>query len=122
MTDTITMPEVTDRDVMFAGRAMELLPKWEDLTREEQNCNGPFCEAAEALFFSGGTLAEHGIFPKPGVELRYVMRYLRATMPSFSPKHEHKIGGVGHMLAKWCDHAPAKRHVTAKQGRKRGRK
>ena len=116
MFDTITMPEVTNHDVMYAERAMELLPKWEELTPDEQKGRGPFCEAVQSLFFSGGTLAEHGIFPKPGVELRDVMRYLHATMPSFSPRHEHKIGGVGHMLAKWCDHNPSARH-----GRGRGK-
>lgn len=118
MTEAIMVPEVGNRDIMFPSRALELLPKWEELTREEQSMSGPFCHAAAALFHGGGTLAQQGLFPKPGVDLDKVMRFLRATLPDWGPKHEHKIGGVGQMLAKWCDHKPAARHAKTK-GRRR---
>ena len=98
------VPAVSDLDCAFPCRWRELLPPWGDLTKEEQNQRGPFCEAVQSLFFKGGKLSDFGITPKPGIELLSVMRYLRATMGDFGPEHEHKIGGIGHMLAKWCDH------------------
>lgn len=110
MSDTIDIPEVTDAEIAFPCQYQRLLPKWEDLTDEEKHLRGPFCEALSKLFFSGGKLADHGITPKPGVELTKVMRYVRATLGDWGPKHEHKIGGIAHMLAKWCDaKSPPKR-------------
>lgn len=103
-----SIPEVSDLDCAFQGRWRELLPKWADLTDEEKRGNGPFCDAVSSIFFSGGKLADHGIHIKDGVDGVKVHRYLRATLGDFGPSHEHKIGGIAHMLAKWCDYRPAK--------------
>lgn len=100
------IPEVSDMDCAFQGRWRELLPKWEELTSEEKNQRGPFCEALNLIFFSGGKLADHGITVKPGFDANKVHRYIRATLGDFGPSHEHKIGGIAHMLAKWCNHRP----------------
>ena len=100
--DMPPVPEVDDIDCAFPSRWRDLLPKWEDLTKDERALRGPYCEALSSLFFSGGKLSDHGIIPKPGVELTKVMRYIRATLGDFGPPHEHKIGGIAHMLAKWC--------------------
>lgn len=96
-------PLVSDIDCAFPTRWRELLPPWGDLTEAEKRGNGPYCDALQSLFFRGGRLSDHGIVPKPGVELKRVMRYIQATLGDFGPKHEHKIGGIAHMLAKWCD-------------------
>jgi len=103
--ETIPIPEVSDADVMFLmhGNAMNLLPKYEDLSKDEQQCNGLYCDAASNLFFSGGRLSDYGIRPRKGADPRKLYRWLKATLPDFTPSHEHKIGGVGHMLAKWCE-------------------
>lgn len=103
------VPEVSDLDTAFQGRWRELLPKYDDLTPDEKNGRGPFCDALNSLFFSGGKLSDHGITPKPGIELGKVMRYIRATLGDFGPSHEHKIGGIAHMLAQWCDIKPKER-------------
>jgi len=99
-------PLVTDIDMAFPCRYRELLPKWEDLTEDEQAMHGPFCNALSGLFFKGGKLADHGIAVRDGIDKDKVMRYIRATLGDFGPKHEHKIGGIAHMLAKWCDTIP----------------
>lgn len=104
-----SIPEVTDADCAFPTRWQTLLPKWEDLTKDEKACRGPFCDAISRVFFSGGKLADHGITFKDGVDSRKVHRYLRATMGDFGPSHEHKIGGIAHMLAQWCDINPTKK-------------
>lgn len=98
------IPNVDGIDCAFPSRWQELLPKWEELTDEEKRGRGPFCDALNSLFFSGGRLADHGIVPKPGVDLGRVMAYIRATLGDFGPKHEHKIGGIAHNLKKWCDY------------------
>ena len=103
------IPDVSDLDCAFPTRWRELLPPMNDLTHDERQARGPFCDALSSLFFSGGKLSDHGIAPKPGVDMVKVMRYIRATLGDFGPSHEHKIGGIAHALAKWCDIRPSKR-------------
>jgi hypothetical protein len=98
------VPEVDDLDCAFPTRWRELLPKWDDLTDEEKRCRGPFCEALQRIFFSGGKLDGHGITVKAEFDSVKVHRYIRATLGDFGPSHEHKIGGIAHMLKKWCSH------------------
>ena len=103
------IPEVSDADCAFQGRWRELLPKYEDLTKQEQSGRGDaFCDALQSLFFKGGKLADHGITMKPGVDGTKVMRYIQATLGDFGPSHEHKIGGIAHMLKQWCHINPPK--------------
>ncbi len=97
------IPEVSDLDCAFQGRWRELLPPEGDLTPDEWSLRNPFCEALSSLFFRGGRLADHGITPKPGTDMAKVTRYVLATLGDFGPKHEYKIGGIAHALAKWCD-------------------
>jgi hypothetical protein len=98
------IPEVSDLDVAFPARWRELLPAPEELTQEDNNWNDPFHRAVSSLFSKGGTLEEFGIYPKPGYDVRKVMRYIKATLGDWGPKHEHKIGGIAHMLRIWCDY------------------
>lgn len=98
MSETIEIP-----DCVFPTKWRELLPKWEDLTDEEKRCQGPYCRALQSLFFRGVRLSDHNIYVKPGIDESKVHRYIRATLGDFGPKHEHKIGGIAHMLAKWCE-------------------
>ena len=105
----VDIPDVSDMECAFPTRWRELLPPMIDLTPDERQGRGPFCDALSSLFFSGGKLADHGITPKPGVELGNVMRYIRATLGDSGPSHEHKIGGIAHALAKWCNITPSKR-------------
>lgn len=106
------IPEVTDADCAFPTRWRQLLPKWDDLSDEEKRYRGPFCDAVSSIFFKGGKLADHGIIVKPGVDSVKVHRYIRATLGDFGPSHEHKIGGIAHMLKKWCDYDPSKKRET----------
>lgn len=98
------IPEVSDADIAFPSRWRELLPPYNQLSKEDHNFNDPFHDAVSSLFFSGGRLSDYGIFPKEGNDLKKIMRYMRATLGDWGPKHEHKIGGIAHMLRKWCDY------------------
>lgn len=72
MTDTIEVPEVTDLDYAFPSRWRKLLPKWQDLTADEQGMRGPYCDALNRLFARGGKFADY-FTPKPGVDAKKVM-------------------------------------------------
>lgn len=101
--DCSPVPEATDVEMAFPSQHEKLLPKWEDLTDEERSNSTVFCKAAQSLFFNGGKLEDFGVRIREGIEPTKVYRYLRATLPDWGPSHEHKVGGVGHMLAKWCE-------------------
>ncbi len=104
--DPFEVPDVSDLDLAFPTRYKELLPPAEDITEEEWHGQTIYCKAAEGLFFGGGALTDYGIRVKTQVDPTKVYRYLRATLGDLGPKHEHKIGGVGHMLARWCEPIP----------------
>lgn len=55
-----------------------------------------------ALFFSGGSLAQHGLrWKEPYRE--HGMATLRGLMCSFAPPHESKEGTVALALHHWCE-------------------
>ena len=98
-----TPPKLTDADAAFGVRNWrQYLPPWTALTKDEQQGRGPWCEAVSNLFFNGGKLVDHGITIKPDINRTDVHRYMRAMLQDFGPPHEHKIGGIAHMLKKWC--------------------
>lgn len=97
------IPEVTDADMAFPCRHNELLPAWKELTEEQKRNRDPFSEALQSLFFNGGKLSDHGIRMKDGVDGTKVNRFIQATLGDWGPKHEHKIGGIAHCLADWCE-------------------
>lgn len=96
------IPEVSAMDCAFQGRWRQLLPPESELTEDEKRMRGPFCEALSSIFFRGGRLSDHGISPKPGIDMDKVTRYVRATLGDFGPSHEYKIGGIAHALSQWC--------------------
>lgn len=98
-------PEVNDADTIFPTRFYQLCPAWDQLTEDEKKGRGYLCEGLARLFFEGGTLESVGIKVRDGVDKARVLRFIRATLGDWSPSHEHKIGGIAHMLAKWCEPA-----------------
>lgn len=98
------IPGVTGLDLIACDRWEELLPPYESLTKEDRDWNDPFHHAVSSLFYKGGSLKQYNIVPKDPNNLGKIMAYIRATLGDFGPKHEHKIGGITHMLRKWCNH------------------
>lgn len=98
-----TPPKLTDADASWGVHNWrQYLPPWASLTKDEQQGRGPWCDAVSSLFFNGGKLADHGITVKPDINSADVHRYMKAMLQDWSPPHEHKIGGIAHMLKKWC--------------------
>lgn len=62
-----------------------------------------FVDAFDALFFRGGSLADHGLKLKAGIDRAAAMTAIRAWMGSFDPKHEHKTATVAWALSEWCE-------------------
>lgn len=92
-------------DVELAFSTERLLPAWEDVPEAFRRGN-VFTQLADAIF-SGAPLPEVSIafregFTDPAAP-EALNRCVRAHLQSWSPKHEHKIAGVGLMISCVCD-------------------
>jgi hypothetical protein len=108
----LPIPEIKDVDVAFGN--IDHLPKREDLPedfrRNWHRESQPFCRAISQWFYKGATF-ENGkltidgvtFAPKEGVDAGKALRAIKAVMGSWSPQHEHKIGGCGFMLSEWFE-------------------
>lgn len=107
MSDTATIPafpvpELSERDAAFGADRKHYI-SYRDLPKEFATMRHPMCKVADALFFDGGKLADHGIRFKADVDPKKAMLAIRSLLCSFAPKHEEKIGTVGIALANWCE-------------------
>ncbi|MBA1280462.1 MULTISPECIES: hypothetical protein [Pseudomonadaceae] len=90
---TVTKPEL-------AFGTMRLLPQWEDIPEEFKRGN-IYTELASAIFY-GTPMPPCDIELNEGVEANALNKCVRAHLQSWGPKHEHKIAGVGFMIASAC--------------------
>lgn len=98
MSYTVTpadMASISDAEVTFG--TMRLLPAWQDIPQDFGRGNR-YTELASALF-NGSELPNWEIEMKEGFDPQVLNRAVRAHLQSFGPKHEHKIAGVGYMIA-----------------------
>lgn len=101
MTYTLTPEQLeTITDVEMAFSTEKLLPAWDDIPEDFKRGN-KYTAICDAMFF-GGPLPNFDIEMKPGFSDKALNRAVRAHLQSFSPKHEHKIAGVGYMMACAC--------------------
>lgn len=84
-------------DVEMALSTERLLPALADIPDEFRSGN-LYTKLAEAIFF-GRELPECEIEMKAGFTPEMLNRAVRAHLQSFGPKHQHKIAGVGFMIA-----------------------
>lgn len=96
------VPEFDGATVAFGAPCSAYLTR-EEMGDDFYNDRNRYTRAAQSLFFRGGSLADHGLRLKPGIDRTLAMRALRALLGSFEPKHEIKIGTVGYALREWCD-------------------
>lgn len=93
------LASVSDLELAFSTE--RLLPCWEDIPEDFKKDN-PYSQLAEAIF-DGRAL--------PALEMEFLEGFegdgvpqslnkcVRAHLQSFGPKHQHKIAGVGFMMA-----------------------
>lgn len=89
------MASITDAEMAFS--TMRLLPSWDDIPEEFRRGN-IYTQMADAIFF-GRELPECEIEMNAGFAPEALNRAVRAHLKSWGPKHEHKIAGVGYMIA-----------------------
>lgn len=98
MTYTLTptdLASVSDPEAAFSTE--RLLPAWDDIPEDFRRGN-LYSKLAEAIFY-GWELPNCQIEMKDGFEPQALNRAVRAHLQSFGPKHDHKIAGVGLMIA-----------------------
>jgi len=93
----ISIPNVTNPEVVFGLRDLSLIPKHEDLPRLPQS--HPWVQLASRWFFEGAS--SEGLFPKEGVDKAKALRFLQALMGSMEPGHNHKMSAVAYYLSEW---------------------
>lgn len=103
---------VTDVEAAFSTE--RLLPCWDDVPEAFRRGN-LYTKVAEAIFYST---------PLPDAEMVFkptfddsaapaaLNRCVRAHLQSWGPKHEHKIAGVGLMIAQVCELVPLPKAVA----------
>lgn len=89
------MASITDAEMAFS--TMRLLPSWDEIPEEFRRGN-IYTKLAESIFF-GRELPVCEIMMNPGFAPESLNRAVRAHLQSWAPKHEHKIAGVGFMIA-----------------------
>lgn len=77
-----------------------LLPPWEDVPEDFLEGN-IYTELASAIFY-GTEMPKNTIALNEGFEAEELNRCIHAHLKSWGPKHEHKIAGVGYMIACAC--------------------
>ena len=98
----IPPPEVTDVDLAFCGKAMEILPDMNEIPKEFKGFNNnKWSKIVSEWFYSGGKIKK--ATPKKGVDKDHALRAIQCVLGSFSPKHEHKMAGAAYLLSEWFE-------------------
>ena len=95
--------EVSDGDMAFGGKAMQILPPMSEIPDEFKGFrrDNKWVEFTTDAFFSG--IKSCGVKPKTGTDPEKVWRMFQACIGSFAPKHEHKTAGCAYMLSCFFD-------------------
>lgn len=96
------IPVFTGIDAAFGAEANRYLTA-DQMGADFYADRNRYTGVAQALFFDGGSLAQHGLRFKAGIDKAAAMTAIRAWLCSFAPKHEIKIGTVGYALSRWCE-------------------
>lgn len=89
------MASISDAEMAFS--TTRLLPAWDDIPEEFRRGN-LYTKLADAIF-TGVKLPECDIEMNAGFTPEALNRAVRAHLQSWGPKLEHKIAGVGYMIA-----------------------
>lgn len=95
--------DIDDAEFIFPGSVRELLPARGDLPDEYQNGwhrkSNAACNVVSTWFYKGLEGAEWT--PRDGIDTDGALRHIGTCLGSWDPKHEHKIGGCGYLMALW---------------------
>lgn len=86
---------VTDAELAFG--TIRLLPKEEDIPKQFWDGNF-YTKLASAIFYNTELPSGRIVFNE-GFNKDSIVKAVRAHLRSFEPHHEHKIAGVGYLIA-----------------------
>jgi hypothetical protein len=92
----VEVPIITDPELAFG--TTKALPSYNRSRQRDR-----FEEIANSLFFRGGSIEQHGLRLKAGLDRITVYRAIWAHLKSRDPSHEHKMQGVGRMIKAWFE-------------------
>ncbi len=92
--------EVSDLDIAFGGKAMQILPPMTEIPTEFHTGESPWCKWQREWFFEGLKSVPAA---KDGIDQRMAIRCLAVVQGSFAPKHEHKEAGVAYLASLWLE-------------------
>lgn len=93
--------KVSDIDMAFGVKAMELLPPWNSIPDEFKRGNTKWNKLVSKLFFEGGKGIS--LKPKHGINSTEAYRHISCCLRSFEPKHEHKEAGCAYLFSQWFE-------------------
>lgn len=100
---TFEVQKVTNLDVAFGCRAMDLMPPYADIPDTFKHGSTKWNKLMNDWFFCG--LSKLDITPKNGINITKAKAHLKAILSSFEPPHEHKEAGVAFLMDQWFDDA-----------------
>ena len=100
--------EVTDAEIAFGGKAMELMPSYEKLQKEDIDLK--WKKLFSDWFYN--RLAKLEIEQKEGIDKSKALRHIKCVMGSFEPKHEHKELGVAYLMSQFFKDAQMGNQMT----------
>ena len=111
--DTTYLPiPVSDVDIAFGGKAMEILPPVSAIPDEFYSYTNKWNCFVSDWFFGG--LKRYPV-PREGVDFKLALRNLACVIGSFEPKHEHKEAGAAYLASLWFS-SPDGELIKAKGG------
>ncbi len=99
--------EVTDLDMAFGGKAMDLMPPYNQELRDWSRTQeaAPYLDF-QSTWFALGLEPDTELYFNEGIDGNKALRHLKAIQGSFEPKHEHKMAGVAWLLHRWSSAPP----------------
>ena len=104
MNDFTTPTAVTDVDVAFPARALEIMPDYDDIPDEFKERSNEWVEFADT-WFGHGLDSKFSFEPKEHLagEGALIFRHLQVIMGSFASKHQHKIAAAAYLSSLWMN-------------------
>lgn len=104
--DEYPMPTLSGVDVAFSTARGCLHQGGAYLSYHEGQCglvDRKWEKVADALFFNGGKVEDHGLKLREGIDKATAYNTLRWLLSSWEPKQEQKSATVGFVISKWWE-------------------
>jgi len=90
---------VSEVDIAFPARAMEIMPAYRDIPSEFKERTNEWVKFQATWFSTGWPQA--GLLRNADVDSELAYRHLSVIQGSYAPKHEHKMAAVAWLASRW---------------------